>query len=794
MNNILKNKKLIRKNSTIKIFVFIFFQSIITYSQSSFIKGYTHDSEDKPIDYFNAIILLSGDSSLVKAGAFINGEFLFDNLDNNKYILKLSSVSFETKYINFKIENNTNLDLGKLKVNSIKLNEVEIIAKKPVFKVENGNMIVNVKGTSIAEAGTLNDALKECPGITVDNSNNISIFGKGKPIIFINGKEIQSKEELEVLQSDNIKSIEINRNPSAEYAASTHAVIKIETIKLTKDILNISINNNTSINRKGGNNTGIDINNKKGKWTNFFSYKYAIFSTLDFKESNYKQTFNTTINQTENKDTILNYSNSNKLFFGSDYQINKKNVLGIQYSGVYNKNNGLDLTNKKIENTSNNILNFRNKRNNDDNNNLNNIDFNYRLNADSISSLNINLDYAIKEYRSIIKVNEKNLDNNYNLNTKTNNFNKYNIYTTLIEYNTKFYETDSKFGIKYSGINNSGNTNTENTDNNVISYNSTNLINENIFASFLKLNKSFGNLSIETGLRFEYFQAISKLTQNELPENQDLKQSGLFPSLMLSYTDSNDNNVSFSYSRHITRPSFGEISSYIIYFDSLNYSTGNPFLKPTLYNSFELSLSLLKNMYFALDYSHITNEIDLITINDENNINIKKTTFINIENTEEISALISYNYSKKFWLIDVSCGISKYFLNDKNIPLINRNPNWYFDIKNDFNITKKIILTANFSYSSKGYSGISKMDEEYYFSPRISCKFFKNKLIVGLSWQDIFKTRILNYESIYSNIKTTEKSDYDGFHMLRLSIKYNFNDFRPSFKQNAINEEELNRL
>ena len=50
--------------------------------------------------------------------------------------------------------------------------------------------------------------------------------------IYINGRQMRDRSELDRLQSDNIKSVEVITNPGARYAASTRAVIRITTKKM----------------------------------------------------------------------------------------------------------------------------------------------------------------------------------------------------------------------------------------------------------------------------------------------------------------------------------------------------------------------------------------------------------------------------------------------------------------------------------------------------------------------------------------------------------------------------------
>lgn len=89
-------------------------------------------------------------------------------------------------------------------------------------------MLTTVVGSVLEKAGTMENLLDRIPNVSAQNGN-IKVFGRGEPVIYINGREMRDKSELDRLHSDNIKSIEVISNPGARYAASTKAVIRITT-------------------------------------------------------------------------------------------------------------------------------------------------------------------------------------------------------------------------------------------------------------------------------------------------------------------------------------------------------------------------------------------------------------------------------------------------------------------------------------------------------------------------------------------------------------------------------------
>lgn len=107
-------------------------------------------------------------------------------------------------------------------------------------------LIFNVEQSIAATGGDVIDALKLTPGVKVDN-DNISLIGKGNIIILIDNKPVQLSGEalsnyLRSIKSEDIKSIEVMRNPPAKYTAEGNTgVLNIVTKSIKKNTWNASL-------------------------------------------------------------------------------------------------------------------------------------------------------------------------------------------------------------------------------------------------------------------------------------------------------------------------------------------------------------------------------------------------------------------------------------------------------------------------------------------------------------------------------------------------------------------------
>lgn len=110
---------------------------------------------------------------------------------------------------------------------------------------------------------------------------------------------------------------------------------------------------------------------------------------------------------------------------------------------------------------------------------------------------------------------------------------------------------------------------------------------ENVAALYgtyqMKLNDRWGVLG---GLRTEY----TDLDIRQVTGNIDAKNNYLnfMPSAFATYKVSDVTNLRFAYARRLRRPNANDLNPAVIYRDEFNVSSGNPGLKPTKTDSFEV--------------------------------------------------------------------------------------------------------------------------------------------------------------------------------------------------------------
>jgi len=118
------------------------------------------------------------------------------------------------------------LDLETLyiKENSTALKGVEVVAQKPLVKMEVDKMSYNVAEDEDAKAATVLDMLRKVPMVTVDGQDNISVNGSSAFKVYVDGKpnvmfSTNPSMIFKSMPASVVKNIEVMTNPGAKYDA-----------------------------------------------------------------------------------------------------------------------------------------------------------------------------------------------------------------------------------------------------------------------------------------------------------------------------------------------------------------------------------------------------------------------------------------------------------------------------------------------------------------------------------------------------------------------------------------------
>jgi len=181
---------------------------------------------DKPV----AMFLTKEDGQFSEK---INGKGQFD--------IVFSSVGKEDFRQTIDLGSESVLDLGILyiKENENMLKGVEIVAQKPLVKMDVDKMSYNVAEDEDSKSNTVLDMLRKVPMVTVDGQDNITINGSSSFKVYVDGMPnvMFSSNPSMVFKSmpaSAVKSIEVMTNPGAKYdAEGATGVLNIVMNKMT---------------------------------------------------------------------------------------------------------------------------------------------------------------------------------------------------------------------------------------------------------------------------------------------------------------------------------------------------------------------------------------------------------------------------------------------------------------------------------------------------------------------------------------------------------------------------------
>ena len=201
--------------------------ALIATTHAQNLTGKVVDENNTPLAYANVILQTADSIYLAGTTTQADGKFELVKSENAK-LVNISFVGYTTfvKEIHSK-------DLGVIQLlpNAQLLGEVVVKSYLPKTLAKGDAMVTTVNGTVLEKAGTAEQLLDKIPNVTAQNGE-INVFGRGTPEIYINGRKVRNKQELDQLSSDNIKSVEVVSNPGARYDASVKAVIRIITKKV----------------------------------------------------------------------------------------------------------------------------------------------------------------------------------------------------------------------------------------------------------------------------------------------------------------------------------------------------------------------------------------------------------------------------------------------------------------------------------------------------------------------------------------------------------------------------------
>lgn len=166
------------------------------------------------------------DKPVTMAVTDLNGKFAPQVKANGNYVISFSSVGRATVKRSFTVNGQKEIDLGTILARDDEktLAGVEVVAQKPLVKMEADKMTYSVEDDVEAKSMTVLDILRKVPMVTVDGQDNITVNGSSSFKIYVNGKQnpmfsSNASTIFKAMPASAVSSIEVITNPGAKFDA-----------------------------------------------------------------------------------------------------------------------------------------------------------------------------------------------------------------------------------------------------------------------------------------------------------------------------------------------------------------------------------------------------------------------------------------------------------------------------------------------------------------------------------------------------------------------------------------------
>ncbi len=553
------------------------------------ITGRVIDEQSQPIPFVNVVLLNRADSAFIMGTVTKDDGTFTIETDRNDELLKVSSVGYQTQYIQARQGN-----VGDIQMQSDNqtLGEVVVKGYRPIIKQEHEKTIFDIKHMPKVEALKAMDVMKFAPGVVVTANGGIYVAGKDAAV-FVNDRRLSGDEltaYLNSLKASDIERIEVMQNHAGAYDASIQGgVVNIVTKRTMMGFIG-SADLYAATPRSGYYELTPTANIFFGtdKWNVYGTYTYTQGRSKQYNETTNDYLYNGTRHYSEGD--FFGHTKELTYRLGAVYNLTPRHSLGLEMNGISTApvtDNSENTTAYSVGGQTYYGISWQTYKSYSD---FYNIVGSYRWDMDSRKSF----------LRFLINYNNKNSKSDNGLETTYANTSDYNIREsdiTLSDGNNISSTLDFRknfadgWSIRAGGKLLASDRNSLFTGNdNLHGTSSTTVWNyqENIYGGYLGSSKELGRWYLYGSLRIEntYIKGEanggSKTTKN---------YTDWFPYLYASYSTNGKYNYSLSYTRTIYRPMFSLMNGYVNRISDVLYDKGNPDLQAELTDVLDFTVS-----------------------------------------------------------------------------------------------------------------------------------------------------------------------------------------------------------
>lgn len=331
-----------------------------------------------------------------------------------------------------------------------------------------------------------------------------------------------------------------------------------------------------------------------------------------------------------------------------------------------------------------------------------------------------------------------------------------------------------------------------------------------IHALYVSYSGKINNFGIQAGLRGEYTltDAVTKYknTDGEIMfDTYKTDYLDLFPSLFLSYSLPNNNEIQVNYTRRLRRPRGHMLNSFRNITDSTNISYGNPSLSPQYSNVFEVNYIKtwgLHTLTASAYYRGADNVFERITYMDENEI--MNTTWFNVTESKSIGVELVAKNKLFNNILDLTTTVNLYYFKLDGFEFYDsrtgnllatgdseENFSWDARMIANVKLPYDINLQVTGRYRSKRTVAQGYRKPSYSLDAGLRKSFLDNRLSVAVNARDLLDSRKRQSITIGDDFRQESSNSFIGRN-IGITISYSFGNLKEMLKKQANRPQNSN--
>lgn len=752
----------------------------LSISSNARIKGTVIDEKGDALKYAR-VVAYSRDS--IATETTTTGENGLFNLNNSDIaFLHVSSFGYRQKIVEVtSVDTVCNI---RLQPQENALKEVVINGRQPDVKLRGNSLVIPISGTYLEKYANADELLGRLPTVSGYNGN-FQVFGRGTPMIYINGRKMTSSTQLTQIEASNIKEVRIISNPGAKYDAEVRSVIEITTKKPFGEGLSISATTRERIANYFSSFQSITLNYRTGGLDIELSGMFWK-DRMKFGTDAEKTIYLPSVVTDRLWQTVKNLQTNSLCMLRINYQISRQHMLGAYYRAFWNKTD-ISYRNRSEVVEDNDTVDVVRNLGQDISRSYPTHSANLYYNG-KIGNIELNsdIDCYFSSPRSL-KTNDERSEYSEN---------RFNSYGSFSSSRMWAYKLASSYSVRKSKIE----VGIEYTDSKVDMATSShdqylpsgnNSIRESNISVFGQYGLSLADgLDLSAGIRYQHTD--HKYTDNNT-DTRYRRQDNVFPSASLSYRKGKV-SASLSYSSAFNQPSYSRLDGNLMYVNRFLYKKGNPNLRNSKFSSMEIMVAY-SPAFLRMSYVRQNDPILFFTEILDSDKNICLSTYTNGPERKAFDMTGGVTIRGKSWSLSPNLGIEKQWfkMRFRDAMMSFGKPRVSMNVNGSLTLPYGIWLMGDFSFQSKGNVRNLHLRSAGVLNLTLYKAFLKGNLSVWLAGRDLFDGQS-SRQVIYSGDVRSASHEKMYMRSFEITVRYNFNVPRSKYKGRGAGESEKSRL